>query len=198
MYPSVIPALERGVDQGCGAAWRFMAILLAALIVDVTGVFAANKRCPPNDFDVRQFLPYLLNQAVEASSLEFQKVYKDKYGTLRKEWRVLFYLGIYGRMTASDIGAWARMHKTKISREVQRLAGRRCLTRTRAKQDRRWKYLTLTVVGQQIYGDLKRVVQAYDPALTDGMSDEEADTLRRLLLRLAQRGSGSKVDFDLG
>ncbi|MEL6809365.1 MAG: helix-turn-helix domain-containing protein, partial [Pseudomonadota bacterium] len=68
------------------------------------------------DFDVRMFLPYLLNQAAEAASLEFQNVYKDRYGMLRNEWRVLFHLGIYGRMTASDIGARAQMHKTKISR----------------------------------------------------------------------------------
>ncbi|WP_299208079.1 MarR family transcriptional regulator [uncultured Tateyamaria sp.] len=139
------------------------------------------------DFDVRQFLPYLLNQAAEASSLEFQKVYKDKYGMLRNEWRVLFHLGIYGRMTASDIGARAQMHKTKISRAVQRLAERRYLTRTRADKDRRVEYLTLTPAGQQVYRDLKGIAQDYDAALTDGISTEEANMLRGLLLRLAQR-----------
>ncbi|GGX44057.1 MarR family transcriptional regulator [Tateyamaria omphalii] len=139
------------------------------------------------DFDVRQFLPYLLNQAAEASSLEFQKVYKDKYGMLRNEWRVLFHLGIYGRMTASDIGARAQMHKTKISRAVQRLAERRYLTRTRADTDRRVEYLTLTSAGQQVYRDLKGIAQDYDAALTDGISAEEAKMLRGLLLRLAQR-----------
>ncbi|WP_299702019.1 MarR family transcriptional regulator [uncultured Tateyamaria sp.] len=139
------------------------------------------------DFDVRQFLPYLLNQAAEASSLEFQKVYKDKYGMLRNEWRVLFHLGIYGRMTASDIGARAQMHKTKISRAVQRLAERRYLTRTRADKDRRVEYLTLTPAGQQVYRDLKGIAQDYDAALTDSISAEEAKMLRGLLLRLAQR-----------
>ncbi|WP_299599795.1 MarR family transcriptional regulator [uncultured Tateyamaria sp.] len=139
------------------------------------------------DFDVRQFLPYLLNQAAEASSLEFQKVYKDKYGMLRNEWRVLFHLGIYGRMTASDIGARAQMHKTKISRAVQRLAERRYLTRTRADKDRRVEYLTLTPAGQQVYRDLKGIAQDYDAALTDSISIEEANMLRGLLLRLAQR-----------
>lgn len=139
------------------------------------------------DFDVRQFLPYLLNQAAEASSLEFQKVYKDKYGMLRNEWRVLFHLGIYGRMTASDIGARAQMHKTKISRAVQRLAERRYLTRTRADTDRRVEYLTLTSSGQRVYCDLKGIAQDYDAALTDGISAEEAKMLRSLLLRLAQR-----------
>ncbi|NDH26495.1 MAG: MarR family transcriptional regulator, partial [Rhodobacteraceae bacterium] len=47
------------------------------------------------DFDIRQFIPYLLNQAAEESSLAFQRIYKDRYGMLRGEWRVLFHLGIY-------------------------------------------------------------------------------------------------------
>ncbi|MBY5934583.1 MarR family transcriptional regulator [Tateyamaria omphalii] len=140
-----------------------------------------------DDFDVRQFLPYLLNQAAEASSLEFQKVYKDKYGMLRNEWRVLFHLGIYGQMTASDIGARSQMHKTKISRAVQRLAERRYLTRTRAEADRRVEYLTLTSAGQRVYQDLKATAAEYDAALTDGMSRQEAALLRTMLERLAAR-----------
>jgi len=50
-------------------------------------------------FDLQDFLPYLLNQAADASSLGFQKYYKDRYGMLRTEWRVLFHLGRYGAMT---------------------------------------------------------------------------------------------------
>ena len=81
-----------------------------------------------DDFDLQNFLPYLLNQAAEESSLAFQQVYKDRYGMLRTEWRVLFHLGLYGRLTAKDIGARSKMHKTKISRAVQRLEERRFLT----------------------------------------------------------------------
>ena len=100
------------------------------------------------DFDVQAFLPYLLNQAAEASSLDFQKVYKDRYGMLRNEWRVLFHLGIYGRMTASDIAQRAQMHKTKLSRAVQRLAERRYLVRERDAGDRRVEQLARTVTGR--------------------------------------------------
>ncbi|MFL3647262.1 MAG: hypothetical protein ACJ04O_12475, partial [Cellvibrionales bacterium] len=57
-----------------------------------------------NNFDLQAFLPYLLNQAAEASSLSFQRVYQERYGMLRGEWRVLFHLGIFGQMTARDIG----------------------------------------------------------------------------------------------
>ena len=141
----------------------------------------------PEDFDVRSFLPYLLNQAAEASSLEFQKAYKDRYGMLRNEWRVLFHLGIFGRMTASEIGVRAQMHKTKISRAVQRLSERRYLTRARDAEDRRVEHLELTAAGRRVYTDLRRIAQQYDAALVAGLPAEDVAQLRTLLTALAQR-----------
>lgn len=140
-----------------------------------------------SSFDLEQFLPYLLNQAAEASSLEFQQVYKDRYGMLRNEWRVLFHLGIYGRMTASDIGARAQMHKTKISRAVQRLAERRYLVRTRDDADRRVEHLDLTKMGQKVYADLRSTARDYDAALVEGLSPQDAEHLRTQLIALAAR-----------
>ncbi|MEP4555719.1 MarR family transcriptional regulator, partial [Tateyamaria sp.] len=69
-----------------------------------------------SDFDISHFMPYLLNQAADASSVEFQRFYKERYGMLRTEWRVLFHLGRYGQLTAGEICERAHIHKTKISR----------------------------------------------------------------------------------
>lgn len=146
---------------------------------------------PDQNFDLTLFLPYLLNQAAEASSLEFQQIYKAKYGMLRTEWRVLFHLGVYGRMTASEIGQRANMHKTKISRAVQRLCERRFVTRTRDDADRRVEHLALTALGQAAYADLHRVAQKYDADLTASLTGAERDALQKMLLKLA--GARSSV-----
>lgn len=142
-------------------------------------------RDPP--FDPQDFLPYLLNQAAEASSLDFQKVYKQRYGMLRNEWRVLFHLGLLERITAGEIGQRAGLHKTKISRAVQKLAERRYLRRERDAGDRRREFLELTATGRAVYDDLRGVAERYDAALLDGFSDEEARRLRAMLRRLAER-----------
>lgn len=139
-------------------------------------------------FDLQNFLPYLLNQAAEESSLAFQQVYKDRYGMLRTEWRVLFHLGLYGRLTAKEIGARSKMHKTKISRAVQRLEDRRFLTRAPDEADRRQEYLDLTAQGQAAYRDLHSVAQTYDAALADSLSIEEEQILRSALRKLARMG----------
>ncbi|MDP5334568.1 MAG: MarR family transcriptional regulator [Paracoccaceae bacterium] len=137
-------------------------------------------------FDLQNFLPYLLNQAAEESSLAFQQVYRDRYGMLRTEWRVLFHLGLYGRLTAKEIGTRSKMHKTKISRAVQRLEERRFLTRAPDEADRRQEYLDLTVQGHAAYRDLHAVAHRYDAALADTLTPEEERILRAALRKLAR------------
>lgn len=141
-----------------------------------------------DDFDLQNFLPYLLNRAAEESSLEFQKVYKDHYGMLRNEWRVLFHLGNYGEMTAKEIGEQARLHKTKISRAVHRLEGRRYLLRSRSETDRRVENLMLTALGQSVYHELCGVAGQYDAKLAAQFSADEVALFRKMLRKLAHMG----------
>lgn len=41
------------------------------------------------DFEPKEFLPYLLNQAAEETSSNFAKAYKNRYDMARAEWRVM-------------------------------------------------------------------------------------------------------------
>ena len=140
---------------------------------------------PEPQFDLLHFLPYMLNQAAEAASLEFQRVYKKRYGMLRTEWRVLFHLGRYGELTAKDISERARIHKTKISRAVKALEDRRFLVRREDQDDRRIELLTLTRAGTAAYVDLKAVAAEYDQRLASQFSAEEQAILRLCLKKLA-------------
>jgi len=138
-----------------------------------------------DDFDLLDFLPYLLNRAAEECSLEFQKAYKDRYGMLRTEWRVLFHLGNYGEMTAKEIGERAKIHKTKISRAVHKLETSRYLSRERSEADRRVEQLKLTPAGLVVYRELRGIAQKYDAKLAAMFTADETALLRKMLRRLA-------------
>ncbi|WP_372886489.1 MarR family winged helix-turn-helix transcriptional regulator [Shimia sp.] len=138
-----------------------------------------------DDFDLTAFLPYLLNQAAEESSLTFTQLYKNKYGMLRTEWRVLFHLGAFGQMRATDIVTRARIHKTKISRAVTKLVEKRFVVRARSEDDRRQDFLTLTPAGRAAYLDLRGAAAAYDRAMSRKFTDGEVRLLRMMLRRLA-------------
>lgn len=145
-----------------------------------------------DDFDPRLFLPYLLNQAAEESSLAFQQVYKGRYGMLRTEWRVLFHLAIHGEMTAKEIGERAKIHKTKISRAVQKLAERRFLNRARDELDRRSEKLSLTSAGRSAYKDLSKVAERYEHTLTEQFDSKDIERLRHMLEALADHNSARR------
>jgi len=132
-------------------------------------------------FDLTSFLPYLLTRAAEESSVEFARIYKDRYGLLRTEWRVLFHLGQGAEMTATDIGRASRIHKTKVSRAVAGLQKRRYLVRTPNAQDRRVEFLKLTPQGTRVFSELAKVAEAYNTQLlAQLMPDEQAILLKSL------------------
>lgn len=138
-----------------------------------------------DSFDLRQFLPYLLNQAADVVSLEFQRTYRQRYGMLRTEWRVLVHLGKYGDMTARQICDMARLHKTKVSRAVAALEEKRFLTRKEMPGDRRHALLTLTRQGRAVFEDLCREAQIFDARIRAEMTEQESEILQRCLQRIA-------------
>ncbi|WP_299563377.1 MarR family transcriptional regulator [uncultured Sulfitobacter sp.] len=140
----------------------------------------------PDDFDLRDFLPYALNQAAEAASLAFQKQYRVRYGMLRTEWRVLFHLGRYGPMTATQICARASLHKTKISRAVHALEQKRYLTRMAQETDRRVEELCLTRQGGIVYRELYEAARSYDASLSAQFTPQEREILGRCLHKIAR------------
>ncbi len=138
---------------------------------------------------IHDFLPYLLNQAAEAAGLDFQPHYRDRYGMLRTEWRVLFHLGSLGPLTAKDICMRARIHKTKVSRAVRALELKRFLIRETDDSDRRHEILTLTRAGQVAFADLTERAWDYESRLTSEFSSSEIEQLKSTLKRLMAYGS---------
>ena len=134
--------------------------------------------------ELEHFLPYRLNVVAEAVSRALARLYEKRHGISIAEWRVIATLGQYDRMTAKDIGAHSRMHKTKVSRAVARLEGRACLRRTSNSADMREAFLELTREGRAIYDDLVPRALAFERKLSDALSAEEQASLDALLSKL--------------
>ena len=137
------------------------------------------------DFDLQDFMPYLLNQAAEHTRRGFETYYKSKYGMLRTEWRVIFHLGRCGKMTAKDICDRARMHKTKVSRAVQSLEEKHYLHRKPLANDRRHEVLELTNDGEIIFNDLHIEAQEFDKTLMAKFTEDEQVQIRQLLIKIS-------------
>nr|WP_274427045.1 MarR family transcriptional regulator [Chelativorans sp. YIM 93263] len=139
---------------------------------------------------LEDFLPYRLNRLADAISRDFSKIYRDRYGLNRPEWRTLATLGQYGTMTATEIGAHSAMHKTKVSRAVVALAKRGWLKREADPSDRRVEHLTLTRNGISAYRALVPLASAYGEKLLAALAPEDQAKLSEGLRALEQALSG--------
>jgi len=139
-------------------------------------------------FDLGGFLPYLLNQAAEATSRDFQAIYRAAHGFTRTQWRVLANLGKFGAMTARDICRITHMDKTKVSRAVAGLEAGGYLIRAPSPGDRRAEILSLTAAGEAAFADLGQRAIGYDRALRQELGPELAGQLDAVLRRLIARG----------
>lgn len=138
---------------------------------------------PASDaLELENFLPYRLNRLADAFSRDFSRIYKDRFGLTRPEWRLLATLGQYGTMTATAVGQHSSMHKTKVSRAVTELERRRWLSRAENPLDRRIDNLTLTRAGMEAYRDLVPLAHGYEESLLASLSTADR---KRLLDGLA-------------
>jgi len=132
-------------------------------------------------FHLDGFIPYRLHRAAETISRGFAEEYKAIYGLTHPEWRALAALGQQGRLTATEIGRQADMHKTQVSRAVTRLAARGWLTRLENPRDRRVEFLDLTEDGLAAFQRLTQVALRYQAQLREQLGIAGSDALERCL-----------------
>jgi DNA-binding MarR family transcriptional regulator len=131
------------------------------------------------------FLPYRLNRLAEDVSRNFSKIYNDRFGLTRPEWRLLATLGQYGTMTATAVGQHSAMHKTKVSRAVAALQQRHWLTRASDDADRRIEHLRLTNAGLAAYREMVPLAKAFETKLLATLPTADREGVMRLITQLA-------------
>lgn len=153
---------------------------------------AASPRAAPPDgqmhpvLALETFLPYRLNLVSETVSRAFASLYKTQFGIARPEWRVIALLGEHGQLTATVIGQYSTMHKTKVSRAIAALEKRNLVVRTPNPGDMRESFVELAPDGQVIYDAMVPQALAFTKALQDSLSEAQREVLDDMLARLTQ------------
>ncbi len=90
-------------------------------------------------------------------------------------------------MTAKQIGAHRRIHKTKVSRAVARLTERGLIEQAANAEDLRETFLALTSQGRGVYEDLVPRALTFAENLSESFSVQERAVLDKLLTKLEQQ-----------
>jgi DNA-binding MarR family transcriptional regulator len=148
--------------------------------------------------ELERFLPYRLNVVAESVSRALSRLYAERYGIGVPEWRVMATLGEYERMTAKQVGAHSRMHKTKVSRAVAALESKGLIEREPNEEDMREAFLALTGRGLRVYQDLAPRALAFEGALDKTLGSGERAHLDAILRRLEERAQELADDLVRG
>ena len=90
------------------------------------------------------------------------------------------------RATATQIGAQANMHKTKVSRAVFALEARKWLARSTDETDRRVEWLHLTRSGRAQFAKLSQSARLFESELVAELGDKATRQLLSALTRIEE------------
>jgi DNA-binding MarR family transcriptional regulator len=130
-----------------------------------------------------------LNVCASLVSHALSKIYAERYKIGVPEWRVLVTLGQFGAMTAKAIGTHSHMHKTKVSRAVALLEGRKLVARRTNRADLREAFLSLTATGREIYRELAPIALEFARDLLEAVDAADREALDRALMKLTERSA---------
>ncbi|MDO5605359.1 MAG: MarR family transcriptional regulator [Paracoccus sp. (in: a-proteobacteria)] len=136
------------------------------------------------DFTLDDFLPYLLNNAAEATSRAFAAHYRQAHGLSRAQWRILAHLGSFGALTATEICTRGYLEKSKVSRAVAGLEAAGLILRQPSDSDRRAELLSLTERGRAVHADLAERARSYQAGLVTRIGAARAADLAAILSEL--------------
>lgn len=108
-------------------------------------------------------------------------------GTTFSSWLVLMSLDARGPVIQKELARDLEVIGASIAERIDQLVAAGHVARSPVPEDRRASLVSLTPAGQAVFDALLATVRATDAALTEGLSDEDVATARRVLVQLAER-----------
>ena len=129
------------------------------------------------------YIPYRLSIASNAVSKLIARAYEDRFGLTVPQWRLMAVLA-EKPMTQQQIVLRTAMDKVTVSRAAHGLVMRHLVGRAAHEADGRSHILALTEQGKALHAEIAPLALAYEAALLSGLTPDEVETLKRLLMRV--------------
>lgn len=107
--------------------------------------------------------------------------------------KILEYLAEYGEHEQKDIADYCEIEPATVGSILLRMETVGLVTRRNRPDNRRSLYVSLTPRGEQMAQTLQGIFAAAEAQITAGLTDEERETLFRLLSKCLENGKGNRV-----
>jgi len=107
-----------------------------------------------------------------------------RFGVSLRQWRVLAFVGRYGKLSALEVARLSPLDKSQVSRAAAELIEHGCLRSTEAAGDRRRKQLMLTAAGRRLHARLLALGRQRNTRYAGVLTDAERAVFERGLRKL--------------
>jgi DNA-binding MarR family transcriptional regulator len=143
-------------------------------------------------FALDQFLPYRVAVLAGRLSREFSRVYQERFGLSRAEWRVMAHLSQEAEVSVREIHARVDMDKSKVSRAATRLEEAGIISKKISARDRRLVVLALTRKGSEMMAELAEAAQGYQAEVLARLGPEAAGFLAGIDMLMGPEGAATR------
>jgi MarR family transcriptional regulator for hemolysin len=133
-----------------------------------------------------------LAQTAKAVGRAFDDALAEAGGS-RPAWLILLALKTGQPRTQTDLAGVVGIRDATLSHHLSALEADGLVARVRDPDNRRVQQVSLTPAGDKQFLVLAKAAQAYDRQLTDGLSDRDTATLRRVLDRMRANVTSSDI-----
>jgi DNA-binding MarR family transcriptional regulator len=95
-----------------------------------------------------------------------------KHDLYRAQWTILFYLSNNGSATLVELSNYQGVEKPTITRTINRLEELGYVEQL-SSQDKREKRMQLTLLGKNVYENVRVTIDAYEQNILKGISEED-------------------------
>ena len=145
----------------------------------------APDRQPPAN--LKELFSFRLNVLARRSSLIAELLMEREFELDLREWRIIGLLGAFSPYSLQALAREVNVDKSQASRIVSGLIQRGLLQRGADENDGRGVQLSLTAQGKSVYRKVFPKAVKRNEALLSVLSEEDRDTLERILAQLTER-----------
>jgi len=145
----------------------------------------------PDPFHLDAFLPYRVAVLAGRLSRDYSRIYHERFGLSRAEWRVVAHLSQEPAVSVREIHARVDMDKSKVSRAATRLEQAGYITKRTHSGDKRLVELALTDKGRAMMAELAPLAQAFQADVLDRLGPDAAGFLDGIARLMAKSTKGT-------
>ncbi len=135
---------------------------------------------------LESFFPYQFSVLAQQMSEYIAKIYHQKYGLSRYEWRVLACVSQREIIAAKEIMKMTTLDKMQVSRAIAKLTSNNFLCQQPSQQDKRYNNISLTDAGQALYQEIVPLVKQQEQQMLAHLTEQEREQLIAITQKLSQ------------